>query len=86
MLDQLMRLTSQQGSQFYQLLQPLSENFANYNTYGYKARRFEMYLRPDGVTDLVLFVLKARRWSRTACGGRARFGVLSVRCKCRADQ
>ena len=53
MFDQLMRLTSHQGSQFYQLLEPLSENFANFNTYGYKARRFEMYLRPDGVTDMV---------------------------------
>jgi flagellar basal-body rod protein FlgG len=53
MLDQLMRVSAQQGTQFYQLLQPLSENFGNFGTYGYKARRFELFLRPDGATDLV---------------------------------
>lgn len=53
MLDQLMAISAQQGTRGYNMLEPYVENFSNYGTYGYKARRFEMYLRPEATSELV---------------------------------
>lgn len=52
MLDQMMVTAADQSTKSYQLLEAVSQNMANVNTYGYKAVRFDQYMRPDGNTDL----------------------------------
>ncbi len=52
MLDQMMIQAADQSTRSYQLLDAVSENMGNYNTWGYKAQRFEQYMRPDGNMDL----------------------------------
>jgi len=52
MLDQMMITAADQSTKSYQLLESVSQNMANINTYGYKAVRFDQYMRPDGNADL----------------------------------
>lgn len=53
MLDQMMILAADQSTKSYQMLDAVSQNIGNYNTWGYKAQRFEQYIRPDGNLDMV---------------------------------
>lgn len=53
MLDQMMIVAADQSTKAYQLLEGVSQNVGNANTFGYKATRFEQYIRPDGNVDLV---------------------------------
>lgn len=53
MLDQMIVNAADQSTRSYQLLDGVSQNLGNYNTWGYKAVRFEQYIRPDGNTDLI---------------------------------
>lgn len=53
MIDQLMLLANRQASVGYNAMEPVSENFGNYGTYGYKAQRFEQFIRPDGAIDFI---------------------------------
>lgn len=52
MLDQMMILAADQSTRSYQLLDAVSQNIGNYNTWGYKAVRFDQYMRPNGNLDL----------------------------------
>lgn len=47
MLDVIMRLAATNASKQFQSLESVSNNVANINTTGYKARRFEQYLTSD---------------------------------------
>jgi flagellar basal-body rod protein FlgG len=47
MLDVIMRLAANNASKQFQSLDSVSTNVANYNTTGYKAKRFEQYLTSD---------------------------------------
>jgi flagellar basal-body rod protein FlgG len=53
MLDQMMILAADQSVKNYEALDGVSKNLANYNTSGYRAERFEQYIRPDGNTDFI---------------------------------
>lgn len=53
MLDQIMLLAADQSTKSYQLLDAVSQNIGNYPTWGYKAVRFDQYIRPDGNLDMV---------------------------------
>lgn len=53
MLDQMMVLAADQSTRNYQLLEAVSQNIGNANTYGYKPIRFDQYMRPDGNLDMV---------------------------------
>ena len=52
MLDQMMITAADQSTKAYQLLEGVSQNIGNYQTWGYKAVRFEQYIRPDGQVDI----------------------------------
>ncbi|MBY0450300.1 MAG: flagellar hook basal-body protein [Cyanobacteria bacterium] len=56
MLQHIMQLASTNGIKALEVLDQVTTNVANYNTTGYKARRFEQYLRPDGVISQTLRV------------------------------
>lgn len=47
MLDAIMRLAAANASKQFQSLESVSNNVANINTTGYKAKRFEQYLTSD---------------------------------------
>jgi flagellar basal-body rod protein FlgG len=51
MFDQMMIQAADQSTKSYELLDTVSQNLGNYNTYGYKAVRFDQYMRPDGNVD-----------------------------------
>ncbi len=53
MLDQIMSIAADHSTKSYQILDVVSQNMANYNTWGYKAVRFEQFVRPDGNMDQV---------------------------------
>jgi flagellar basal-body rod protein FlgG len=53
MLDAMITLAADQSTRAYQLLDPVSQNVGNYSTWGYKAVRFDQYMRPDGNLDLI---------------------------------
>ena len=46
MLDAMIKLAADQSTRNYQILEAVSQNVGNYNTWGYKAKRFELYLSP----------------------------------------
>lgn len=52
MLDQMMVLAADQSSKAYQLLDGVSQNLGNTQTWGYKSVRFEQYIRPNGQVDI----------------------------------
>lgn len=47
MLDVIMRLAASNASKQFQSLDSIANNVANYNTTGYKAKRFEQFLTSD---------------------------------------
>ena len=47
MLDVIMKLAAANASKQYESLEAVSNNVANLNTFGYKAKRFEQYLTSD---------------------------------------
>lgn len=49
MFSQIMQIAAANGSQNLNNLEQISINSGNLQTSGYKARRFETYLRPDGM-------------------------------------
>lgn len=51
MLNQIMKLASENGGKQFAVLEQITNNVANYNTSGYKAHRFDQYLRPDGTLE-----------------------------------
>jgi flagellar basal-body rod protein FlgG len=53
MFDQMMIQANEQSTKAYQMLDAVSRNIANLNTPGYKAERFDSYLKPDGNTQTV---------------------------------
>lgn len=53
MLDQIMILAADQSTKSYQLLDAVSQNVGNVNNWGYKAVRFDQFIRPDGNMDQV---------------------------------
>jgi flagellar basal-body rod protein FlgG len=48
MLQQIMKLASDNGTKQFAVLEQVTNNIANLNTPGYKVRRFDQYLMPDG--------------------------------------
>lgn len=48
MLDYIMRIASANANKQFESLENISLNVANYNTNGYKAKRFEQYITPAG--------------------------------------
>jgi flagellar basal-body rod protein FlgG len=46
-----MQVAADNGNQHFKILEQIATNVANVNTTGYKAKRFELYLRPDGVLE-----------------------------------
>lgn len=48
MLNQIMKLASENGTKQFEVLEQVTNNIANFNTSGYKVQRFEQYLTPDG--------------------------------------
>ena len=48
MIDQIMKLAATNANKQFEVLEQVSLNIANINTPGYKAKRFEQYLTPDG--------------------------------------
>jgi flagellar basal-body rod protein FlgG len=47
MLDIIMKIAATNANKQYESLENISINVANYNTTGYKAKRFEQYLTPE---------------------------------------
>lgn len=48
MLQNIMRVASDNGTKQFAVLEQVTNNIANLNTPGYKVRRFDQYLMPDG--------------------------------------
>ena len=48
MLNHIMKTASENATKQFGVLDKVSQNIANLNTPGFKAERFEQYLRPDG--------------------------------------
>lgn len=48
MLQNIMRVASDNGTKQFSVLEQVTNNIANLNTPGYKVRRFDQYLMPDG--------------------------------------
>lgn len=51
MLHHIMHLAADSANKQFEILDRISHNVANVNTTGYKAKRFEQYLRVDGAID-----------------------------------
>lgn len=51
MLHHIMNIASDSANKQFEMLDRITHNVANVNTAGYKAKRFEQYLRVDGVVD-----------------------------------
>jgi flagellar basal-body rod protein FlgG len=49
----MMIVAADQSTRAYQALESVSQNLGNYNTWGYKAIRFDQFIRPDGNMDIV---------------------------------
>jgi flagellar basal-body rod protein FlgG len=48
MLQHIMKIAADNGTQQFAVLDQITQNIANLNTPGYKAKRFDQYLTPDG--------------------------------------
>ncbi len=51
MLDYIMRIATANANKQFESLENISMNVANYNTSGYKARRFEQFITPAGTLN-----------------------------------
>ncbi|HEY9687801.1 MAG TPA: flagellar hook basal-body protein [Coleofasciculaceae cyanobacterium] len=51
MIDHIMKLAATNANKQFEVLEQISINVANINTTGYKTKRFEQYLTPDGRLD-----------------------------------
>ena len=48
MLQNIMKVAADNGTKQFSVLEQVTNNIANLNTPGYKVRRFDQYMMPDG--------------------------------------